>query len=88
LGRKLSRRVAQELLNDTGMRFRPEEDPTNSNTSDDPFAEFPAEPAVSVEIPKNRDWLAEFPDEQSSPSPEARSKSWRRLSETVKDEKA
>lgn len=70
------------------MPLRPEDPPPDKPGADDPFAEFPAEPSAGgVDAPKDRDWFDEFPDEKSTPSPPVRSKSWRRLSESLKDEK-
>ena len=67
------------------MRFRPEDPPAGKENNDDPFAEFPAEPTVTSDAPKNHDWLAEFPDEKTS-TKVVRSKNWTRLSESLKDE--
>ena len=55
------------------MHFRPLDPPTGNQSTDDPFAEFPSESAKPAEAPKNRDWLAEFPDEKA-PTPAVRSK--------------
>jgi hypothetical protein len=68
------------------MRFRPEDPPAGKHQTDDPFAEFPAEPSVSVDAPKNHDWLSEFPDEKTV-TRVVRSKTWSRLTDGVKDEK-
>jgi len=67
------------------MRFRPDDPPAGKQANDDPFAEFPLEPATGTETPKNRDWLAEFPDEKTV-QPTPRSKNWTRLSDSLKDE--
>ena len=67
------------------MRFRPEDHSPDKPQTDDPFAEFPAEPSVSVDPPKNRDWLSEFPDEKTV-TRVVRSTNWRRLSEDVKED--
>jgi hypothetical protein len=67
------------------MRSRPQDPKAGKPSADDPFAEFPAEPSVNVDTPKNHDWLAEFPDEKTT-TRVVRSKTWRRLSETLKDE--
>jgi hypothetical protein len=69
------------------MRVPPSDPPAGKDPKkDDPFAEFPTEPSVSVDATKNHDWLAEFPDEKTV-TRIVRSKSWRRLSEGAKDEK-
>lgn len=67
------------------MRFSPEDPPAGKPDSDDPFAEFPPEPSAGTDAPKNHDWLSEFPDEKTA-TRVVRSKTWRRLSEHVKDE--
>lgn len=67
------------------MAFRPPNPPSGKHNADDPFAEFPSEPATGVDVPKNHDWLAEFPDEKTT-TRVVRSKTWRRLTETLKDE--
>ena len=67
------------------MRFRPEDPPPGKQPADDPFAEFPSEPSVSVDAPKNPDWLSEFPDEKAV-TRVVRSKTWGRLSDGEKDE--
>ena len=69
------------------MRFRPEDPPADKKQSDDPFAEFPLEPTVGSDAPKNHDWLSEFPDEKTA-TKVVRSKTWGRLSDSVKDEKS
>ena len=67
------------------MRFRPPDSPTgNEDNNDDPFAEFPLEPTARPDAPKEHDWLAEFPDEHTAA--DLRSKTWSRLSESVKNE--
>ena len=69
------------------MRFRPEDPPGGKHQTDDPFEEFPLEPTVGADAPKNHDWLSEFPDEKTATNV-VRSKTWRRLTEGVKDEKS
>ena len=49
--------------------------PGGTQDNEDPYAEFPSEPEDRADVPKNQDWLAEFPDEKPG-SPAVRSKSW------------
>lgn len=65
---------------------RPTDPPGTDRKGDDPFAEFPAEPASTPETPKNHDWFTEFPDEKTA-TKVVRSKAWSRLTENTKDEK-
>jgi hypothetical protein len=67
------------------MRLPPSEPPAGEQGTDDPYAEFPSEPAVPADAPKKHDWLSEFPDEKAAPSA-VRAQTWKRLSESVKDE--
>ena len=65
------------------MRLPPS-DPKGDQDNEDPFAEFPSEPEGVPEISKDQDWLAEFPDEKSTPV--ARSKTWGQLSRNLTNE--
>jgi hypothetical protein len=68
------------------MGFRSYDAPTDNQSTDDPFAEFPLESATSTDTTQDHDWLAEFPDEQAGSST-PRSKTWSRLSESVTNER-
>lgn len=74
------------MLNVSGMCPPPTDPPKPNPKADDPFADFPAEPATPPEPPKNHDWFTEFPDEKSI-TRVVRSKTWQRLGENVKDDK-
>lgn len=67
------------------MRLRPDDPNEGKQANDDPFAEFPAEPSTPVDTPKNHDWLSEFPDEKTA-TRVVRSKNWKQLSDSLKDE--
>src|SRR5687767_2196948 len=84
-GPEIDERSGLRVAQREPMRFRPEDPAPGKQPTDDPFAEFPAEPSVSVDAPKNHDWLSEFPDEKTV-TRVVRSKNWRRLSDDVKDE--
>ena len=71
--------------------------PTDPAATEDAFTEFAPEPAAPVDVQEERDWFAEFPEEQPAktvPSRPAiatrstRSTTWLSLSESLKDEKA
>lgn len=70
-------------------RFTQRNPPAEAAALEDAFAEFAPEPAVTVRTEEERDWFAEFPEEDPATTVAtrpARAPSWRSLSVTLKDE--